>query len=78
MAQVGEAKVSGRRQAELPAQVQHRWDLDDGRVGGLARLGDAVLVIPGGVEELRRELSLGELGRGLPANQTPSSSTDSN
>lgn len=56
MAQVGEAKVSERGQMALPAQARHRWDLDGGGVVGWVDLGDAVLLVPGGVDELRKEL----------------------
>jgi hypothetical protein len=40
----------------LPAQARHRWGLDGGGILGWVDLGDAVLLIPGGVVELRKEL----------------------
>jgi len=59
MAQTGQVKVSERGQMALPAQARHRWGLDAGGVVGWIDLGDAVLLIPGGVAELRRELLAG-------------------
>ncbi len=40
----------------LPAAARHRWQLDDGGRVSYLDLGDAVLLLPGGVEELRAEL----------------------
>jgi bifunctional DNA-binding transcriptional regulator/antitoxin component of YhaV-PrlF toxin-antitoxin module len=54
--QTGEAKVSDRGQMALPAQTRHRWGLDQGGVVGWVDLGDSVLLIPGGVQELRAEV----------------------
>ncbi len=56
MAQTGEAKVSERGQMALPAQARHRWGLDDGGTIGWIDLGDALLIVPDGIQELRREL----------------------
>jgi bifunctional DNA-binding transcriptional regulator/antitoxin component of YhaV-PrlF toxin-antitoxin module len=56
MAQTGQVKVSERGQMALPAQARRRWGLDAGGVLGWIDLGDAVLLIPGGVAELREEL----------------------
>lgn len=56
MAQTGEVKVSERGQMALPAQARHRWGLDDGGVIGWLDLGDSVLLVPGGISELRNEL----------------------
>ena len=56
MAQTGEVKVSERGQMALPAQARHRWGLDDGGVVGWLDLGDSVLLVPGGISELRNEL----------------------
>lgn len=56
MPQTGEAKVSERGQMALPAQARHRWGLDGGGTVGWIDLGDAVLLVPGGIRELRREL----------------------
>jgi bifunctional DNA-binding transcriptional regulator/antitoxin component of YhaV-PrlF toxin-antitoxin module len=59
MTQSGEVKVSERGQMALPAQARHRWGLDDGGTVGWIDLGDAVLLIPGGVDGLRKELLAG-------------------
>lgn len=40
----------------LPAQARRRWGLDDGGDVGFIDLGDAVLLVPGGVGGLQREL----------------------
>ena len=40
----------------LPAAVRRRWGLVDGGSVGYIDIGDGVLLIPGGVERLRREL----------------------
>jgi len=59
MAKTGDAKVSERGQMALPAQARHRWGLDQGGVIGWLDLGDAVLLVPGGVGELRAQLLAG-------------------
>jgi bifunctional DNA-binding transcriptional regulator/antitoxin component of YhaV-PrlF toxin-antitoxin module len=56
MAQTGEAKVSERGQMALPAQARHRWALDKGGSVGWIDLGDALVLLPGGLESVRREL----------------------
>ena len=56
MSQNGEVKVSERGQMALPAQTRHRWGLDHGGIIGWVDLGDAVLLVPGGLNELRDEL----------------------
>ena len=56
MAASGELKVSSRGQMSLPAPARHRWRLDDGGEVGYLDLGDAIVIVPGGVERLRREL----------------------
>jgi hypothetical protein len=40
----------------LPAAARHRWRLDDGGEVGFLDLGDAVVIVPGGVQRLRRVL----------------------
>jgi len=40
----------------LPAQTRHRWGLDQGGTVGWIDLGDAVLLFPGGLSELREQL----------------------
>jgi bifunctional DNA-binding transcriptional regulator/antitoxin component of YhaV-PrlF toxin-antitoxin module len=56
MRQTGELRVSQRGQMSLPASTRHRWGLDEGGEVGYLDLGDAVLLIPGGVATLRRHL----------------------
>ena len=40
----------------LPASARHRWGLDGGGDVGYLDLGDAVILIPGGVDQLRASL----------------------
>lgn len=40
----------------LPAEARRRWKLGDGGDLGYLDLGDAVLLVPGGVAALRRRL----------------------
>jgi hypothetical protein len=56
MQQAGELRVSGRGQMSLPASARNRWGLEHGGQVGYLDLGDALLVIPGGVEALRSDL----------------------
>ncbi len=56
MAQTGQVKVSERGQMALPAQARHRWGLDDGGLIGWIDLGDSVLLVPGGLEQLRNDV----------------------
>lgn len=56
MTSVSTAKVSHRGQTNLPAELRHRWGIDGGGEVGLIDLGDAALIVPGGVDAARREL----------------------
>ncbi len=56
MANAGEVRVSERGQMALPAQTRHRWGLDDGGTVGWVDLGDAVLLLPTGLAEVRNEV----------------------
>jgi bifunctional DNA-binding transcriptional regulator/antitoxin component of YhaV-PrlF toxin-antitoxin module len=56
MTQSGEVKVSERGQMALPAQARHRWGLDDGGLVGWIDMGDSVLLVPGGLSQLRSEV----------------------
>ena len=56
MSKTGDLKVSARGQMSLPATARHRWGLDCGGKVGFLDIGDAVLLVPGGVGNLRREL----------------------
>jgi len=48
--------VSQRGQMSLPAPARHRWGLDGGGEVGYLDLGDAIVLLPGGVMALRRQL----------------------
>jgi bifunctional DNA-binding transcriptional regulator/antitoxin component of YhaV-PrlF toxin-antitoxin module len=50
------ARVSHRGQTSLPAELRRRWGIDEGGEVGFIDLGDAALVVPGGVTAARREL----------------------
>ena len=54
--QTTSAKVSHRGQTSLPADLRHRWGIEQGGVISFIDLGDAALVVPGGVHVARREL----------------------
>ena len=56
MAATTNAKVSHRGQTSLPAELRHRWRIGDGGQVGFIDLGDAALIVPGGVDVARREL----------------------
>ena len=50
------ARVSRRGQTSLPADLRHRWGIDEGGEIGFIDLGNAALIIPGGVQAARDEL----------------------
>lgn len=56
MGQTGEVKVSERGQMALPAQARHRWGLESGGTVSWLDLGDAVLLVPTSIDDLRIEL----------------------
>lgn len=56
VAATGNAKVSHRGQTSLPAELRHRWGIDEGGEVGFIDLGDAALIVPGGVSAARHEL----------------------
>ena len=56
MSATGDLKISSRGQMSLPASARHRWGLNDGGDVGYLDLGDALVLIPGGVNELRSSL----------------------
>ena len=56
MANSGDLKVSARGQMSLPAAARRRWGLQDGGDVAYLDLGDAVVLVAGRVESLRREL----------------------
>lgn len=56
MTATGDLRVSSHGQMSLPSSARHRWGLDDGGDVGYLDLGDAIVIVPGGTAELRREL----------------------
>jgi len=56
MESTGDLRVSDRGQMSLPASARHRWKLDKGGRVSFLDLGDAVVIIPGGVDALRDAL----------------------
>jgi bifunctional DNA-binding transcriptional regulator/antitoxin component of YhaV-PrlF toxin-antitoxin module len=50
------ARVSHRGQTSLPADLRHRWGIDEGGEIGFIDLGNAALIIPGGVQAAKDEL----------------------
>jgi bifunctional DNA-binding transcriptional regulator/antitoxin component of YhaV-PrlF toxin-antitoxin module len=56
VAATSNARVSHRGQTSLPAELRHRWGIDDGGEVGFIDLGGAALIVPGGVSAARREL----------------------
>lgn len=56
MASTGDLKISSRGQMSLPASARHRWGLDEGGDVGYLDLGDAIVLVPGGVDQLRAAL----------------------
>jgi bifunctional DNA-binding transcriptional regulator/antitoxin component of YhaV-PrlF toxin-antitoxin module len=75
MDQVVTAKVSQRGQTSLPAELRHRWGIEEGGAIAFIDLGDAALVLPGGIEtakaEVRRVLASGSYSTGLAAIDDP-------
>ena len=53
---VSRARVSQRGQTNLPAELRHRWGIEDGGEIAFVDLGDAALVLPGGVDRAMAEL----------------------
>ncbi|MGH9185507.1 MAG: AbrB/MazE/SpoVT family DNA-binding domain-containing protein [Acidimicrobiales bacterium] len=56
MSTTGDLRVSSRGQMSLPATARHRWGLEEGGEVGYLDIGDAVVIVPGGVERLRSAL----------------------
>ena len=56
MANTGELRVSARGQMSLPATARHRWRLDEGGDVSYLDIGDAVIIVPHGIAQLRRDL----------------------
>jgi bifunctional DNA-binding transcriptional regulator/antitoxin component of YhaV-PrlF toxin-antitoxin module len=53
---VSQARVSQRGQTNLPAELRHRWGIEDGGEIAIIDLGDAALVLPGGMARAKAEL----------------------
>lgn len=56
MALTGDLRVSSRGQMSLPAAARRRWRLSEGGKVGYLDLGDAVVLVPGGIQKIRRVL----------------------
>lgn len=56
MSNSGDLKVSSRGQMSLPAATRRRWGLQDGGDIAYLDLGNAVILVAGRVESLRREM----------------------
>lgn len=56
MSSTGDLKISSRGQMSLPASARHRWGLAEGGDVGYLDLGDAVILVPGGITHLRSML----------------------
>ena len=54
--QVVQAKVSNRGQTSLPAELRHRWGIEEGGEVSFIDLGDSALVLPGGIDQAKAEL----------------------
>jgi AbrB family looped-hinge helix DNA binding protein len=69
------AKVSQRGQTNLPAELRHRWGIDEGGAVAFIDLGDAALILPDGIEaakaEVRRVLEGGAYAEGLATLDDP-------
>jgi bifunctional DNA-binding transcriptional regulator/antitoxin component of YhaV-PrlF toxin-antitoxin module len=53
---VSQARVSHRGQTSLPAELRHRWGIEDGGEIAFIDLGDVALVLPGGLARAKSEL----------------------
>ena len=53
---ISQARVSQRGQTNLPAELRHRWGIEDGGEIAFIDLGDAALVLPGGMARAKAEL----------------------
>ena len=56
MADVGGATIKGQGQVRVPEAVRRRWGLQDGDLVTYVDLGDAMMILPGGTDVLRRSL----------------------
>lgn len=56
MTAIGNARVSHKGQTRLPAELRRRWGIEQGGEVGFIDLGEAALIVPGGVGSARAEL----------------------
>ena len=56
MLDTGDLRVSTQGQVHLPAAALHRWGLQNGGEIAYLDLGDAVVLVHGSLERLRRDL----------------------
>jgi bifunctional DNA-binding transcriptional regulator/antitoxin component of YhaV-PrlF toxin-antitoxin module len=56
VAMTSNARVSHRGQTSLPAELRRRWGIDQGGEVGFIDLGNAALLVPGGMSVARAEL----------------------
>jgi len=56
MSAASTARVSHRGQTNLPAELRRRWGIEGGGEVGIIDLGDAALIVPGGIQAARLEL----------------------
>jgi len=56
MTSTGDLRVSSRGQMSLPSSARHRWGLDEGGDVGYLDLGDAIVIVPGGTDAIRRNM----------------------
>jgi bifunctional DNA-binding transcriptional regulator/antitoxin component of YhaV-PrlF toxin-antitoxin module len=56
MSDVSTARVSHRGQTSLPASLRRRWGIEGGGEVAFVDLGDAALILPGGIAAARAEL----------------------
>ncbi|MGI9118556.1 MAG: hypothetical protein ACR2G7_00205 [Acidimicrobiales bacterium] len=57
MSKISDVKVSYRGQMSMPAAARRRWGLADGGRIGAIDLGEAILLVPGGIAAARRALA---------------------
>lgn len=50
------ARVSHRGQTTLSANLRRRWGIEDGGEVGVLDLGNAALIVPGGIDSAKLEL----------------------
>lgn len=56
MSATSTARVSHRGQTNLPAELRRRWGISGGGEVGIIDLGEAALIVPGGLDVARAEL----------------------